>query len=211
NPTQRTARRILPRMRRSPRSRRARASCGTRSVLAKASPALLVLQRILDAEPAAPAVAEQMHAAEAERLTHRLDLLDIAADGPQRLVLRLVGVAGAELVVGDHAIAGLDQRQQRVAQVGAGDARPAVQQEQDLVALPVAVRDDLVAADPDLARVGLALLRHAPLPLATPRRPFHLTQRRPTIPILAGRWRSPGAPGRSLPVANVPKVRKVMS
>ena len=96
-----------------------------------------------------------MDRAEAQRLTDRLHLLDIARDGPQRLVRRLVGGAAAELVVGDDAVALVGHPQHRLAQIVAGQARPAIQQEQDLVASPVAVGDDLMAINSDPPRFDL--------------------------------------------------------
>ena len=106
-------------------------------------------------------MAEQVHLAEPERLAHRLGLLDIAADRPQRGVGGPVGCAGAELVEGDDAVALVDQAGMRFAQIVARQARAAVQAEHGLAAGAEAVGDDLEAIDIDLdAVVGRDLPPH---------------------------------------------------
>src|SRR5690606_21082934 len=95
----------------------------------------------------APGLAEQMHAAQAERPAHRLDLLDIALDAPQRRVLRPVRGPGAELVVDDDAVAGIGHPAVAVADIVAGQARTAVQAEQHLLAGAEAVDRHLMSRD----------------------------------------------------------------
>ena len=42
-----------------------------------------IMHGIFDAQPTAPGMPEQMHAAQAQRLAHGLDFFDITADFPQ--------------------------------------------------------------------------------------------------------------------------------
>ena len=67
---------------------------------------LLVLERVLDREHRAPRLAVQVEVLETERGPDLFDLLPEALDCPERLVVRLVRVGGAELVV----VAELDSR-----------------------------------------------------------------------------------------------------
>ena len=60
---------------------------------------LLVLQRVLDSEHAAPGVPEEVEVLEPQRRAHLLDLLPESVDRPEARVVRLVGVGRAELVV----------------------------------------------------------------------------------------------------------------
>ena len=62
---------------------------------------LLVLERVLDRQRAAPGLPEQVEvgAIEAERLAHLLHLVDEAWDLPQIRVVGLIAVGGAELIV----------------------------------------------------------------------------------------------------------------
>ena len=149
---------------------------------------LQVGQRILDGEPAAPAMAEQMDLAEAERLPHRLDLLDIAADGPQRLVLGLVGVAGAELVVGDDPIA----LARPCAAAGRADSCRAAPARRSAGTAPRRRRHSC-RSPPCGGRSSPCACRPcasspcSPPPACASCGPFHLTQRRPAIAILAAR------------------------
>ena len=140
-------------------------------------------ERVLDGEPAAPGMAEQMHPAEAQRPADGLGLRDVAADGPQGWVGRAVRGAGAELVEGHHAEAVLGQAGMSLAQVVAGQAGAAIEAEERLVAPAELVGDDRVAVDPDLVpAVGRDLVPHRlrrPLPWRGP-----------------GRSSAPGAPAR---------------
>ena len=77
-------------------------------------------QRVLDAAPAAPGMAEEADPREPECFQHQLDLLDIARQRPQRRVVGMVGGAGAELVVDHHAPVLVGERHQRGAQIVAG-------------------------------------------------------------------------------------------
>ncbi len=130
-------------------------------------------QRIVDAAPAAPGMAEEIHALEAERPQHQLDLVDIARQRPERRVGRVIGSAGAELVMHHHAIAMLGERHQRVAQIVAGQAGPAIEAIEHVVALAVAVSDDAMAVDIDLVgRVGLTIVPD-PEAVRQPARPRH--------------------------------------
>src|SRR5215472_14135122 len=122
-------------------------------------------QRIFDAEPSAPAMAQEMDTAEAERLAHRLDLLDITPDGPERGVGRPVRFAAAELVVGHDPVTLLDHAQQRLAQIVRRQARAAIQQEQNLgIGIAIAVGNDLMAVDLDPGR-GVRLGHGSRIPL----------------------------------------------
>ena len=57
---------------------------------------------VLDREPPAPRLAEQVAAVEAERRAHLVELLHRPLDRPERRVVGMVGAAAAELVVDDH-------------------------------------------------------------------------------------------------------------
>jgi hypothetical protein len=102
---------------------------------------------VFDPEPAAPGVAEQVYLSQSQGLSHRLNFLDIARDGPEFLVFRLVGRAAAELIVGHDPIAFIRQAEVRIAEVIARQTGAAVQKEQDLLALAVAVGHDLITVD----------------------------------------------------------------
>ncbi len=120
-----------------------------------------IAQRVIDGEPAAPGMAEQVHLAEPQRLADRLGLLDIAPDGPQRGIVRPVGSACSELVEGDDAVAFLRKTAVRFPQIIAGKPGPAVETEYRLVAAAEAVGDHLEAVDLDLvARVRLHFMPH---------------------------------------------------
>ena len=121
---------------------------------------------VLDAEPAAPGLAEQMHLAEPQGLADRIELPGVALDRPERGVVRAVGGAAAELVVGDDAIAVVGEAGMRLAQVVAGQPRPAIDAEHRLGAAAEAVGDDPVAVDRHLDDlIGAAFLRHRVLAL----------------------------------------------
>lgn len=81
-------------------------------------------------------MAEHVDLAEPQRLAHRLGLLDITADRPECEIVRPVGGAGAELIEGDDTIALVDETGMRLAQVIAGQARPAVQAKTVSVPVP---------------------------------------------------------------------------
>ena len=68
-------------------------------------------ERIFDAKPATPAMAEEMDPAQLQRLANRFGFGDIARDGPKFLIRRAVGSAGAELVKGDNAVTLVDQQE----------------------------------------------------------------------------------------------------
>ena len=57
---------------------------------------------VVDRQPAAPGLPEEVTDVEAERGAHLVDLLDGAVDRPQRRVVGLVGAPAAELVVDDR-------------------------------------------------------------------------------------------------------------
>ena len=97
---------------------------------------------VLDREPAAPRLAEQVAAVEPERGAHLVELLDGAVDRPERRVVGLLGAAAAELVVDDHR-AVLGQPLGERLHVVRGRARAAVQeQHRHPVARPEAGRPD---------------------------------------------------------------------
>jgi len=112
---------------------------------------------VVDRQPAAPGMAEQVDLAQVQRPAQGLDLLDVAPDGPQARVVGLVRGAAAELVVGHHPVAALDQRQVRIAQVVAGQPGTAVEQEHHPIAGSVAVAHDFVAVDGDPPRLVLLI------------------------------------------------------
>ena len=93
---------------------------------------LLVLQRVLGREDAAPGVPEQEEVlpVQPQRLADLLHLVDEARQLPQVRLVRLVAAEGAELVV----VVVLDPRRRQIAVEGlevlVGRARPAVQQQQ---------------------------------------------------------------------------------
>ena len=93
---------------------------------------LLVPQRVLDREHAAPGVPEQEEVVpvQPQRLADLLDLVHEARQLPQLRLVRLVAVEGAELVV----VVVLDPRRRQIAVEGlevlVRRARPAVQQQQ---------------------------------------------------------------------------------
>ena len=141
--------------------------------------ALRVRQRPFLAEPGAPGLAQVMDGAEPERGAHGLRLLDIALDGPERLVVGPVGLAGAELVESHDPVALVGKPGMAVAQVVAGEPRPAVDAEQHLVAGAEAVGDDVVSVHGDVdGLVRRAIVHHGQ------RLPPHAARR--NIPHLRG-------------------------
>ena len=106
---------------------------------------------VLDREPAAPRLPEQVAALEAERVAHLVDLLAGAVERPQRRVVRLVRAAAAELVVDDRRAVGGQALGQRL-DVVARRAGAAVQDEQrHAVAVAVPPVPDAPARDVDRA------------------------------------------------------------
>ena len=117
-------------------------------------------REVLDGEPAAPRLPEQVAALlEAERRAHLVDLVHGAIERPQRRVVRLVGGAAPELVVEDHRpVRGHALRER--ADVVVRGARPAVQRQQGRgVAAAEPLVPDAAAADLD----GAGLAHAAPL------------------------------------------------
>jgi len=85
---------------------------------------------------------------------------------------RPVGAPGAELVEGDDPVAVVDQAGMAVAQIVAGQARTAVEQQHHVVARPERVGDDLAALDRDPLRlVWFDLAPHAAVPPRLPSLP----------------------------------------
>ncbi len=112
-------------------------------------------RHVLDREPSAPRLAEQVAAPEPEGRAHLVDLLDRPVDRPQGRVVGAIRAAAAELVVHDHRpVVGepLGERDHVVA----GGARAAVQ-EQDGRALagPEPGGPDAPARDLDAPLLGL--------------------------------------------------------
>src|SRR6202042_3964897 len=63
------------------------------------------VQHVLHRQHAAPGAPEQVQSVQAESRADLGQFLDKAIDGPQRDIVRPVGVAAAELVVEDHLAA----------------------------------------------------------------------------------------------------------
>ena len=123
--------------------------------------ALRIGQRPFLAEPGAPGLTQVMDGAEPERGAHGLRLLDIALDGPERLVVGPVRLAGTKLIEGHDPVALVHEPGVAVAQIVAGEPRPPVDAEQHLVAGAEAVGDDVVAVHGDVdGLVRRAIVHH---------------------------------------------------
>ena len=88
---------------------------------------LLVGERVIGREHAAPGVAVEVEFVEPEMGAQRLELVDEAVGAPERRILGLVGVTAAELVVEDDAAIRAREALERL-QVEAAAAGPAVQE-----------------------------------------------------------------------------------
>ena len=84
---------------------------------------------VLDREPAAPGLPEQVTALEPERLADDVELLHRTIDRPERRIVRLLRLAAAELVEHDHRSVRSHPLDERVEVVVAGAGAP-VQREQ---------------------------------------------------------------------------------
>src|SRR5947208_1535422 len=100
----------------------------------------LPVEHVLHRQHPAPRAPEQVQAVEAERRADGGELLDEAVDAPERIVVRTVGPAAAELVVEDHrpAVGELGE----LLEVVVREARAAVEAEEGN-ALPAVVVDDV--------------------------------------------------------------------
>ena len=115
---------------------------------------------VLDRKPATPGLTEQVDPAKPERLAHRLDLLGVAFDGPQRRIGWPVRLAATQLVVGDDAIPVIGDTGVRLAEVIARQPGPAVQAQHHLFSGAEAVGGHPVTAGD---RDGPGFVRLAPL------------------------------------------------
>src|SRR5262249_5119011 len=80
---------------------------------------------------------------------------------PERVVLRLVGAAAAELIEDDDAIAVVGEEAVAVAHIVAGAAGAAVKTKQDLLALAKGIDSNAAARDADADEfIGLSIARH---------------------------------------------------
>ncbi len=110
---------------------------------------LLVRESVLDGQQAAPglAVEEEVVGIESQSSPHLLDFVDKALDGPQIRIVRLIAVAGAELVVEVELDPRLRKVILEVEQVVVGGSGTTVeQQDLDVRILPRATGPDLEAA-----------------------------------------------------------------
>ena len=109
---------------------------------------------------------EEVHATEPERGPDRLHLVHIAGHVEERGIVRFVGLAAAELVVGHHAIAVIRHHRMAVSHIVAGKTGTAMKNEQDPLARAVAVDGYLAALHGDATGlVGLPLFAHRSPPL----------------------------------------------
>ena len=102
---------------------------------------------VLHEQHAAPALAQDVHTLEAQRLAHGIDFTHVEVHRPACRIVRLVGIAAALLVIEDDASARGGHGGDGLDVVVAG-TRSAVQQQQrhvTLIPLPLGVADD---ADP---------------------------------------------------------------
>src|SRR5207302_8063614 len=98
---------------------------------------------VLHRQHAAPRVAEEVDALEAERLAHGAELVDEELDRPERRIVGEIGLPAAELVVEDRAAAGLGHPLQRL-EIVVRPAWASVQQEERRLARLLALSDDAV-------------------------------------------------------------------
>jgi hypothetical protein len=89
----------------------------------------VVPRHVLDRQPAAPRLAEQVDAVQSERVADCVDLGHEAVQRPQRRVVGLLGASAAQLVPEDDRAAG-GQRLTQGRDVVAAGARSAVEHEQ---------------------------------------------------------------------------------
>src|SRR6185437_12551389 len=109
----------------------------------------------LRAEPGAPRMTEELHRRQTQCRAKLRQLLDIAAEGPERGVRRPVGSAAAQLVIGDHREAEGREPRMRRAQIFARQPRAAIDQQHDLAARrerrPVAIDPQAMTGHPNIA------------------------------------------------------------
>ena len=112
----------------------------------------MAVERVLQRQPAAPRIAEEVHPLQPERLSHRRHLCDRPLNGPETRVVRTIRSAAAELVVEDHHAF--------IGQVGQGvdvvvrHARPAMQAQERDAALANGLVPDPASWNLDRAFVG---------------------------------------------------------
>ena len=114
----------------------------------EAAEMLLVLERVVDSKHAAPGVAIENEVVEAKAAADFFDLFDVAGQGPERGVVRDVGVSAAQLVVVVDLNAGLRQKGLHGFEIAVGKAGTAVEEQNlDGAAADLLGPDFVFAAD----------------------------------------------------------------